>query len=632
MSNFKVLFPPNGQQVFDGGQNSKFERTLIENNESPDCLNIVFDGRAIQTRDGFKKLNTASVGSFACDGLYTRQGTNNAETMVAFFNGSAFALAGTSMITIPSAQSIFTAGVRVGSSQMENHIYFGNGYTEPYKYNGTDFTRHGVNVPSMTAVFATGAAGSPSGAYQYKFVWLNSQSVRGNASSGSATIVVAATKVELTSIPVAPQSFGVSTREIYRTVTSGATFLRVAVLSDNTTTTYSDNIADSALGTTAPTDKGLPPKYSTIVYHQNRLFCNDLSNPQFVWYSDLNEPYTFGALNFLTIGDGSSDFVTAIEVQDNSIVVFGQKSIWIVYMQDTTPANWVVVKAKSNFSSKSPYGLFKYGNRIGFPAMQNDKFAGIGAIAGDAVEPTTSTLTVATMGGFLKSDKIENEMFSIQEAYVGNISSIVFQNRAHISMTYGTGATTNNRVYIYDFANIDMSNKQSEAWIPWSGISVAQWAVYGGSLYYGSSTANGFIFKQDDGVYADNGSAINSYFWTKEFLGLPGHEHFHKDFRYTNLLVDLAGTYFMGLTIKTDSDLGSGTDYQIDLNPHTYTWGSMVWGTDPWGGGAISKDIRVFLSAARGKRIQYKFSNKNTVNQMFKVHYQNFTYNLKGPR
>lgn len=632
MSRFRTIYPPSGKNLFDGGKNNKYEMSIIQDNESPDCLNVVFDAGSVGTRNGFKKVNTAAVGSYVCEGIYSRNGTNGTDTMVAFFNGSAFTLDGTSMVTIPSAQSIFTVGVRVGAAQMENHIFFGNGGTTPYKYNGTNFTRHGVPQPSQTGSFSTGAAGNPNGAYTYKFTYVNSASVESNPSSASTTLTVASTKVEITSIPVAPQSHGVNGRKIYRTVTSGSTWLLLTTINDNTTTTFSDDVADASLGSTAPSDKGEPPNYSTIIYHQNRLFMNDGSNGQLVWYTDLNEPYTVGALSFLTLGDGSTDLVRGFGIQDSNLVVFCERNIWIVYMPDTTVSNWKIVKANASYSSKSPFGIFNYNNRLAYPAMQNDKFIGIAALAGGTQEPTTSYLTMIAAGGETKSDRVEPDMFDVQEAYVGNISSIVFQNKAYITLTKDSPNTTNNYIYVMDFSIDNISKSQKEAWSPWSGLNAAQFVIHNGALYYGTSTATGFVYQENVGVYTDDGSAINSYYWTKEFSGEKIDTSFNKDFRYTNLLIDLAGDYFMDVGIKVDSDSGSGTNYQVNLDPDGSLWGAMVWGSDTWGGGSNQKDIRLYLAGSRGKRIQYKFSNRNLAGQRFKVHWQNFTYNLKGPR
>jgi hypothetical protein len=631
MRNFQRIYPPNsGKLIFDGGKNNKFEKSIIEDNESPDCLNVDFDADSVGTRPGFIKVNTASVGAYVCDGLYTRKGTNSAETMVAFFNGTGYTLNGTSFVTIASAQSVFTGGFRVACAQMENHAFFGNGNRTPYKYNGTAWTRHGVPQPSGTASANSNGGGALSGNYMWKISYVNSQSVEGNVSDALATFVVTAKTVRLTSLPVAPQSWGVAARRLYRTADSGTTFLRVATINDNTTTLYDDTTADTSLGALAPVDKGEPPNYSSIIYHQNRLFM--LASDGLVWYTDLNEPYTVASTNFIPVGDGSTDFPKALAVYSNSVVVFGQRNTWLIYMPDNDATSWQVIKSQSPYTSISPFGIFEYDNKLCFPAVQNDKFVGFAALKGNVIEPTSTLLSTNTAGGELKSLRIEPDMFDVQETYLTNISSIVFKNKAYITLTKAAGSTTNNRVYMMDFSKINLSKNQKEAWAPWSGLNAAQFTVYAGSLYFGVSTATGYVYKQNPGVYSDDGVAINSYYWTKEFTGPKGEVSYAKDFRYANLLVDLAGAYYMNVAVRTDSDSGDGTSYQVDLNPSGSLWGVMTWGGDTWGAGALQSDLRLYLAGARGKRIQFKFSNQNTVGQRFKVHWQNFTYNLKGPR
>lgn len=57
-------------------------------------------------------------------------------------------------------------------------------------------------------------------------------------------------KVELTAIPLGGSM--VTSRKLYRTTAGGSSYLLLAMLADNTTTTYTDNIADASLGAAAP--------------------------------------------------------------------------------------------------------------------------------------------------------------------------------------------------------------------------------------------------------------------------------------------------------------------------------------------------------------------------------------------
>jgi hypothetical protein len=633
MKPLRRIYPQEGTLKFDGGKNSKFERTIILDNESPDCANVVFSNGAVESRQGYGKLNTTAVGSFVCDGLYTRRGNDNAETMVAFFGGSAWQLGGTTFTTIGSAQSVFTAGVRMASAMQENYSFYGNGGTIPYKYNGIAFTRHGVYPPTTTSTVASNAAGVLNGDYRYKVTFVNTALVESDVGPVTATFAAANATLRITSVPVAPQSWGVGHRRLYRNKTSASgTYFRVTTISDNSTTTYDDNAADSTLGAEAPTDNGVPPKYNAVIYHQSRLFMNDTANPNYVWWTNLNDPYTVAAAsNFKQIGDNTSDLVKGFAVFDNSLIVFCEKSITIAYMPSTDPTEWVWVTSRSAHGSKSPFCLIPYNNKLLFPAVQNGKFTGFSSFNGDTVDTSATLLTVSTAGSESTSERIEPDMFSVVESTLGNISGIVYKNRAFISLTYSSG-TTNNRVYCFDFSASNLSKSQEASWVPWTGIQAAQFTVYNGFLYFGSANAVGYVYRLENGTYNDDGAAIDSYYWTKEFGGYKEDRSFFKDYRFLNMLVENVGAYYMNLTVRIDSDNGSGDTQQVYLSPGGSLWGTMIWGADSWGGGSSQEEKELFISPYKGKRIQFKFSNQNVADQRFKVHGMNYAYNLKGFR
>lgn len=632
---FDIVYPPRGRVTLDGGLNNKFPRVDIADNESPDCLNVIFTNGAAETRGGNALLNTTAIGAFAGDGLYTRRDNNGAETMIAFAGGSAWQLGATTFTTIGSAQSVFTAGNRVGTAQYANKMFIGNGGVTPYKYDGTNFTQHGVPAPTTTMTVASNGTGNVSGSLNcvYTVTFVNSASVEGNYGPLTSTFTVSTTSGtnRLTSIPVAPQSFGVAARRIYRAATTAGPFLRVATINDNTTTTYDDTVAVASLTVTAPTDNGVPPNYSVIQQHQNRLFCNDPANPNYVFYSNSLAPYTFGALNFIPISDNTSDLVKGIEVYQNGIVVLCENSKWLIDMPSTDPTLWKVIRLLSQYGSKSPYGSFLYDNRLMTPAMQSSKFAGFEALGGNSVDPDKTYLDTTTATADLKSNRLEPDMFLVQETYANRISAKVFKNKAYIAVPYGATATDNTRAYLFDFSHSNLT-KQGYAWSPQSGFTPSQFTVYGGALYFLDAAATGKVYKMEQTSYNDNSAAINSYIWTKEFSGLPGHENLQKDFRKVKILVDLPGAYYMNLTWRTDSDSGVGTTQQLDLTPGSSLYGTAIYGTAIYGSGSSQKEITVSLGQTTGKRIQFKLSNQNVANQSFKIHGLNFTYNIKGRR
>lgn len=641
----KKLFPAaGGRQLLDGGMNNKFAPSIIDNHESPDSLNVVYDAGAVETRQGVKKVNTTTVGSFACDGLYSYRRADGAESMCAFFGDLMYTLSGTTFYTVPSAQSVFTHGVRIASEQNENYIFFGNGNVVPYKYNGA-FTRHGVYPPTQTASVTSNGVGNLTGGgtYIYGYSYVNTNVVEGNVSPLTQTFTISATSGQNTvsNIGTAPVSFGANNVYLYRSKANQITPLYRIATFVNGTTSFNDNISDASLTIQSQTDAGVPPNYNTICYAEGRLFCNDANNPNFLWYSDAGNPYRFPSTNFFRVGDATSDLIKGICFYDKSIIVFCEKSIWFLYLVDGTPGNWIgPTKSNSPYGSKSPFGTAFYNNKVLFPAMYNQQFVGFAALSGNVLDTNRTFLTVSTAGADLKSDRIEPDMYNIQQSFVGNISTAVWRKKAWIAVTYGTNQTTNNRVYQMDFSASTLS-QQEVKWCPFTfsgtGPNPAMFTVYNGKLHYGSADATGFVYQADSGLYSDDGTAINSYAWTKEFSCSSDDPEgsdtaLVKDFRYVNLLADTSGNYFMNFTYRVDSDKGSGVSKQLNLAPGGSNWGTMIWGRDLWGGGANQIEPRIYLSNARGRRIQFKFDNQNTAGQKFKVHGFNFLYNLKGYR
>jgi hypothetical protein len=619
--------------ALDGGLNNKFEPQLLEDIDSPDCQNVSFDDLgAAQTRFGYTQLNTTAVGSFAADGLFTTRFNDGSSTMVAFWNGNGYALGGTSTFTtIPSAQSVFSAAERVDMTMYQNLAFFNMG-GQPYKYDGTNFTRQGVPAPNSAPTASGTSAGTLTGDYQYKVSYVNSHVVEGDINTATSTFTAASQIVGLTSLPVAPQSFGVDARKVYRTEAGGTTFKLLTTISDNTTTTFADNVLDADLGATAPTDNGEPPSWNIAKSFQERIFCVDQdANPQLLYYSELGEPFTFGATNFIKISNGDGEKITGLAIHGNSLVIYKENSIWLMYMPDTSPGNWLRVKTDAKYGGIGHRCIVDYEGYQMFLGQQQFKLSGFYSFTGQSVQPNATFLTTATLVQESSSDKIEPDIFTFEDSQGPDCHGVLFKNKIYYTVAKGSGQTTNNRVYVFDFVRRDRSRAQG-AWVPWTGINAAMFTIYDSKIYFADSTGTGFVHQLEDGTYTDNGSAIDSYLWTKEFEGLNTDIDFEKDFRFANFTVAALGSYNMGVSHRVDSDVGDGDLELVDLTSGDTLWGTGVWGTDIWGGGVTRKNAKVDLLGKVGKRVQFKFDNRNTAGQGFKVVRGNFYYNRRGLR
>jgi hypothetical protein len=171
----------------------------------------------------------------------------------------------------------------------------------------------------------TGTAGTITGEYSYKVVYVSKYGQLSNAGPKSRDVTAASnTSIELTHIPTSsdPQVTG---RRLYRTVANGSIWLFLDEIQDNTTTTYSDVVPDGSLGNETPPqagdfsdDNSPPPKAGIVkVWKRTVFLAGDPQNPDVLYYSEDDEPESFPLINTFELDSK----VTAIYETYSNLVV-----------------------------------------------------------------------------------------------------------------------------------------------------------------------------------------------------------------------------------------------------------------------------------------------------------------------
>ncbi len=130
--------------------------------------------------------------------------------------------------------------------------------------NGTadtgDITAYAEIAAPGALTAAGGASGSLTGAYSYRVTFITglvdgkgALHPKGETAGGttSTTVNVSTQNINLTNIPIGPT--GTIARKVYRTIAGGSVWLLAFQISDNTTTSWTDIIVDTALGAAVPT-------------------------------------------------------------------------------------------------------------------------------------------------------------------------------------------------------------------------------------------------------------------------------------------------------------------------------------------------------------------------------------------
>lgn len=126
---------------------------------------------------------------------------------------------------------------------------------QPALRPGTDWFGTAPTLPVAGAPSAANSLGTGMGVgvYKYTVTFVNAMGETSAGAEGSVTTTSSNKQVALTAIPLG--AAGVTARKIYRTAVGGATGTEkfVHTIADNTTTTYTDILADASLGVTVPT-------------------------------------------------------------------------------------------------------------------------------------------------------------------------------------------------------------------------------------------------------------------------------------------------------------------------------------------------------------------------------------------
>lgn len=115
------------------------------------------------------------------------------------------------------------------------------------------------DAPSVALASPVAPGNVDNGAHRYCLTFVTADGeTDGGDISGSVTVTDKTVngKVVVSAIPLGGAQ--VTARRVYRTAAAGATFFLVGTIADNTTTLYTDNVADASLGA------GVPSKNTTV--------------------------------------------------------------------------------------------------------------------------------------------------------------------------------------------------------------------------------------------------------------------------------------------------------------------------------------------------------------------------------
>lgn len=319
-------------------------------------------------------------------------------------------------------------------------------------------------------------------------------------------------------------------------------------------------------------------------------------------YSDLNtiETWSGGSSGYIDIENSDGQFITGMVVWNDYLLVFKERGIYrVTYTGNaTTPFSYQPIT--KSIGCVSNWTIQNINGTVYWMAVDGHIYAYNGA-------------RIWKITG-----KVANFISGCNYARFQFATSILYKEKNWYCITYSNGSSsTHDRVLVIDYETGSITK--------FVGINALAMAVVPSSSkdVWIHGDYDGYAMLDDYGS-TDNGSAIAAY-WKSAWLSFddPG---LIKNFRKIYLVTDQeSSTYYLNMGLQFDLSDTNTVTQTFNLGEGIGSlWGTIVWGSDTWGG--TGKNIYQTEAEQRGKFLRLHFYNNNA-SQLFRIY--GFTVTLQ---
>jgi hypothetical protein len=320
------------------GENNKLDDNELDLTKAVQAQNCDFESvpGAVVKRPPLGYYNTTSMGTGQVLGAFRFYLSSGTKKLLAV-HGSSIYVGDDTTGAMTAIKTGLTSGKRASFVVYKDLCYISNGYENVFVYDGvTDVV---WEMGACKATLTSGGSNLDStGAYYYA-VTFDTDAVITGALSNTVTTSASYRKVTLSNIPLGP--VGTANRKIFRTEGGGSTLKLLTTISDNTTTTYVDDVADASLGATMGAVTDDMPKGNKLKIHRERLFiAGDPNEPNKIYYSNPYLPHFIqqtAELDYMEIAPDDGDQIMDIPIVNS--IMFCVKRNTIRRLHITTPVS-----------------------------------------------------------------------------------------------------------------------------------------------------------------------------------------------------------------------------------------------------------------------------------------------------
>ena len=467
------------------GMNNKVESLDLKTKWVEKAQNCRFEEEpgALDKRGALYYLNSGSMGANPTVGLYRYYTSSGLAIWVGINGTTAYSINDSGTVT--ALRTGLTDGKRCSFVTVRDKLIVSNGFDNMWSWDGDTTNNVTWELGACKAVLGSGAGNLDASADYYYAITFDADVVVNGAFSNTVSTDGSNQKIELTEIPLGPT--GTTNRKIYRTEGDGSALKLVATLADNTTTTYSDNIADGSLTTAYAAVTDDMPKGSILNPHRERLFITgDPSAPSKIYYSNPYLPHYIQQttnLDYMEISPDDGDEIMGIPIQLGVMVCIKKNSIRKVHVTSAIsgadPETWYADDPIAWLGCPAQWSITQTPNGVVFLGWDHWYL-----FDGASAQPLFDEFDTGEILAASYSDTVgyfHNENF--YAAYTDK----------------ETGGQVHNRLMVYNI------KREALSYDTWTGSAITGPNCFGaragddeaGDLFFGDSAA-GYIVKEED--------------------------------------------------------------------------------------------------------------------------------------
>ena len=574
-------------------------------------INLLIDGEA-EVRKGYAKVSTVAFGTVIDRLVHFK--TDTYDKLIAY--GGAYV----KRLDVGSPDVWTTLSSTMPDTELYRSMVIAEGMLYIASHQGvkkyypakTELWNAGIAAPTAGLVATEGTAGNLLGTYRWYYTYYNSTTQEeSNPNDISNELTVASKRVTLSGF-VASTDPQVDKQRIYRNPTGVSTWYLVGEKA-NDANNYEDNVTDDHLTTEISYINYPPPNSTILLYHLNRMFYVDYSNPSRVCWSEPFKPGSVQPTSYQEIDGGDGGVIVALAAVYGNIIVFKNTGIFVLFFNPLSPTSSTYEPLAAKYSCVAPMSVQNIRENVIFLSSEGLKLITNGGTRIEDIE-----VMVEGEFGAKAVDPIANLLRSAHMDTVNKAVGFYYELRNQYLLSFPYYVNTSNDLTLV--WNIDPNAFTLHE--DFEMKAVAPYRSYDIDLIYGSH-GNEYIYKHDEGT-TDDGAAINWEIQTG-WHPIDGTPDIKKVRWMIVSVLGSEGTTSHYEVLKDFEAGGSGLIKDLIRLDASY-WGSAHWGNAHWGGAMdviFKNKMRV-----RGRLFSLRFYGSSSA-QVGVSGYQ-FLYQPKG--